>query len=288
MFAKWSINDSCNLSCPYCIANETHTKVLSFEDQCRVLDKFNELGVTVVDFFGKEPLLNDRIFKLYDYAKSKGYPFHFIFISNGVNLKQFTPDILAREFTSFTISYEGNRGGRNYTFDLNDLTPFVEQGVPVEISIDVHRKNKEEVVKLLPLLSEYGVSSVYLKPIVPVGELSLFIEDSFSITPSEYLSLIEEVYPMSFPFDVVFSVPFTFNNLLPKLPRALPSFYYYLDEVCHAGENRLFVSCDGEVFGCGASYYANAKGHSCDFLTTPLDDILSIIKSKGERLCLLK
>jgi MoaA/NifB/PqqE/SkfB family radical SAM enzyme len=63
----------CNNRCTFC-ATGTRTQVDGdFERQRELLVKYRKLGVTLLDFDGGEPTLNERLFQLVGFAKKIGY-----------------------------------------------------------------------------------------------------------------------------------------------------------------------------------------------------------------------
>ena len=287
-FAKWAINDRCNLKCPYCLAENKDVQELSFPNLCRIMDKLYYLGVRYIDFFGKEPLLNDTMFSLIRYADSKGYNFSYSFISNGKNLKKFTEDIIDCDFTTFTISYDGGYGGREFLFDLRDLKPFLDRDIPVCFSIDVHRNSVDHLTTICEELISGGAFSLYFKPIIAhtnsIGDSS----DSFYLSQDEYLDCVTKVVSKFEGFPLIFSFPFTFNRVAKKaLDLKSETTRILTDFVCKSGNGNVFIASNGDAYGCGVTYYDNKGNHCINFLSASDSDFESLKSDGTTRFCVV-
>lgn len=282
-FVKWAFNDRCNLRCPYCLADNDTIQELSFPDLCRIMDRLHELGAECIDFFGKEPLLNDTMFSLIDYAHSKGYCFEYSFISNGKNVRKYTNEIIDCGISSFSISYDGGYGGREFIFDLNYLSPFIENNIPVGFSIDVHRNNFEHLSEICSELISGGASILYFKPIIQHPNSGSDSADSFYLNQYEYLDCIKGIIDNFEGFPLKFSFPFIFNRVAKeaiKLESSTTSIFP--DFSCNAGDEMIFIASNGDAYGCGVNYYDNPGKHCINFLSAS-DSDFELLKSDGTR-----
>lgn len=287
-FAKWAFNERCNLRCPYCLADNDKVHELSFPDLCKVMDKLHALGVEYIDFFGKEPLLNDTMFSLIDYADSKGYCFRYTFITNGKNVRKYTKEIIECGFSSFTISYDGGYGGREFIFDLKDLEPFIEEDIPVGFSVDVHRNNVDHLENICSELISGGASSLYFKPIIPHVKSASKSADDFYLAQDEYLDCVRRIVDKFEGFPLKFSFPFVFNKVAKEaLVLESETTSIFTDFKCDSGNGTIFIASNGDAYGCGVTYYDNRGNHCINFLSAS-DSELELLKSDGtRRLCVV-
>ena len=279
---KWFVNDRCNLNCPFCFVSDMKKGRQSLSEQFLVLDKLHSEGVKYVDFFGKEPLLDDTIFKIMEYGRSKDYDFIYSFISNGKNLKKYTKDIIDSPCRSFTISYDFCSGDRVYQFDLKDLLPFKDKSFFIELSVDVHSGNSHRILTEInePLL--YGVNSLYFKPITPFGKEE--IKDS-CITEDNFVNFISEVFDrMSADYEnLSIKIPYTFKDLT----KFGDSPYFITEPVCLAGKTHFCINSDGVAYGCVAQCGTGNTKNSCDYLKTSEEELYNILSNhkNRERMC---
>ena len=275
---KWSINDSCNLRCPFCIAEKPPEKQLDAEIQFKMLDKMHDMGVTSIDFFGKEPFLNDRIFVLMDYCRDKVYPFSFSAITNGINLDKYKDLLILSPLRRLTISHDGFANARQKVLTFKEIRDLVSEYFFVEVSLDILRSNYRDSKSIvIRLFEEARVSSVYVKPIIAVGALSDNIESDYALTEAEFGIVCKELRGIP---NVTISIPFRFPKLTQKY-KDNPVFY--CDPVCTCGDY-IFVDNLGTAFGCGEVAYTS-RSRGCHFLSTPPEDILKTIQTSGRRVC---
>ena len=278
MYLKWAINDFCNLQCPFCIAEKEPVPTLPIETHFDMLDKMNDMGVTSIDFFGKEPLLDDRIFRLMDYSRDRKYPFSFSAITNGINLPKYKKELILSPIRRLTISHDGFAKVRQKVLTYEVIREFVDAYFFVEITFDILKSNYKTARKtVLDFFNEAGVASVYVKPIIALGELSEVIKSDYAVVENEYASVCKQL--MKIP-GVTMSVPFRFHNMTQKYkddPR------FFCDPYCTCG-SIIFLDCEGTAYGCGEVAYTSKK-RGCDFLKTPKQEIGQIISTIGKRVC---
>ena len=272
---KWSVNNSCNLKCPFCFA-DYKSKVLTLEEDFRILDKLYEIGVINIDFFGKEPLLDDTIFRIMSYGEERGYSrFNYSFITNGVNLEKYKDAIISSPCRDFTVSYDF-RNVRKFNVPICLIEKFPDD-IHIEFTIDVHKDGyKDLAFKVMELDSQWVVDSFYFNPIMPLKG------DSFdAITEDEYEEFIgmlpEDLLDIS-----MVKIPFEFSRLTKKYA---DNPHFFTHPQCTAGTNHFFIDSDGLVYGCNMSCMTGNKKQSCDFLTSDLDTIVNTIKTCGRREC---
>lgn len=279
---KWAINNRCNLRCSYCMMEGTECgEELSYESKKRCLDKIHNMGVSKIDFFGKEVLIDDTMFKLMEYTKNKGYNITFSMISNGVNLEKYYKDIINSPLIFVTFSYDC--GVERLTYFSEETLIKVAKSKYVEITIDVHKLNIHKVVNSMKYLEGLGVSSICITPIIPLGGKYENIIKDFHLSEKDIENLYYTITSTKFNMDITFTVPFQYTNLSRMLEGKK---YCMTDNYCTAGETHGFLASDGVMYGCVSQYCANNKSNSCDFLSTPIDEIHKIIGSGGIRQCI--
>ena len=275
---KWSINDECNLRCPFCIAEKPIERQSDLSTQLKMVDKMYEIGVTSIDFFGKEPFFNKRIFEIMDYCKQKHYPFRFSAITNGINLIKYKSDLMLSPLRRVTISHDGFVGNRQRVLTHQEIFDISREFFFVEISLDILKANHKKAYKLVcDFFDEAAVSSVYVKPIIPVGALTTTIKSDYAISEDEYEIVCESLKVLP---NVKLAVPFRFARLTKKYQH---DFRFSCDPVCTCGD-MIFIDSTGVAYGCGEVLYTSRK-RSCSFLETPLNEMMDIISTDGKRVC---
>lgn len=91
----WNLTKQCNLNCLHCYANagNKNPDELTLEEKLKVIDIFDEAGVTMIAFSGGEPLMSKDFWKVAEYAGKKGM--YTTIATNGTLLTKSVVDRLA-------------------------------------------------------------------------------------------------------------------------------------------------------------------------------------------------
>lgn len=281
---KWSINDRCNQRCPYCMLEGYLSSESPFREKLEILDKLHSMKILDIDFFGREPLIDMEIFDIIKYSKTKGYNFNFTFITNGVNLDKFTPmyEIINLGIKKFSVSYDGGYGGRPFNCSLSTIKYYINEGVRVEIALDVHKKNKDYIKEMYTQFKEIGVSGVYLTPISYYGKTNREILKDYAIDNDEFMEVITQIINNKIKVNSYVWFPFGYEIPDVKFPLW---FDAEVETKCTAGVNSFYISSSGVAYGCVSVSYCNYEGAHCDFLSTPVEELQEKIKTKSLRMC---
>ena len=265
---KWSINNRCNLHCPFCFADEYFTEN-SLEDKFKIIDKLYSDGIPHIDFFGKEPLLDDTIFKLCEYIEEKySILMSTSLITNGVNLKEYSEDIIKHySIIEVTVSYDLGVT-RQFAVDLSDLKYLKDNEVLTEITIDLQKDN---VDKIKNFEWETFANTLYINPIYSKS-------GNYTLTKSEFEDFLKTYEGND---RVTVRIPFEYGNIV------IPDHKYKLhqDTKCSAGREHLFIASDGKCYGCNMCAFNHKEEYSCDYLSTSLEDIQKICSSRSNERC---
>lgn len=280
-FAKWAVNNRCNLNCPFCVMSDIKDRELSFEDKKKVMDKLYSMGVKSIDFFGKEPLVDETVFYLMEYASMKGYNFEYSLITNGVNLDWYYDIILASPCSSITVSYDFSVE-RSFQTSLGLLGELSRYKF-VELSIDVHKGHDKEIFKGVKEVHKKGIKSIYVKPILPygsnAGNVSPMTEREFELFCNKLIKIKKRPY-------LFISVPFEYPSMTTCYEGVSGgTFQYFTDKHCSAGCDKMYIGCDGTVYGCGMIACNGIKTNTCNILTSDMETIESTIRTNGCRMC---
>lgn len=280
---KWSINNRCNLSCPYCFA-DSYFKENTFGEKCKIIDKLYSIGVTNIDFFGREPLFDDTMFRLINYMETTEQLFNLSFITNGKNLLRYKKDIINCFYiTQFAVSYDF-MVSRKFNIDPTMLREFEDNGIMVEVTIDLQRYNKDKIYGFIE--SRY-VEYVTLNPIIPMGNNDLGAKNVM-ISLQELLEIIDNLQTLvtDKTSKVYVNVPYRMSTGFDTSKFYNKNVVINFEPVCTCGIDHAFISSDGFIYGCNSAAY-NHSNKCCNFLQTDVEEIEKIIKcEKGKRECL--
>lgn len=171
--AKVYVNDKCQFSCKHCFIGckpKNLSEHLTLNEWDEVIKQLSENGVNHIDFFGKEPLYDDKVFFLMDTCKKLNITYSVV--TNGVNVKEYIRELEAYK-PEVVLSVE-NLGSTKYRnsgkFIEDNIKLLLLSGVPVSITVDLSYSNFKGLKKLITKLYKLGVRKVYVKPIRPFGE----------------------------------------------------------------------------------------------------------------------
>lgn len=261
--AKLAINNTCNIKCPFCLMTGVNDNEKATADFGEIIAKLISFGIRHFDFFGKEPLLDDTAIQLME--KFDGIEgISFSIITNGKNLAKYADRLIGiKNLQSVTVSYDGGFL-RPFKVGAEVIEYLISNGMPVEISLDVHNENWIYINKFLKTFFDWGVSSVLVKPIEDWGGC----DKRYSIPESLYDTVISEATNGCFPIPpTTFSIPYKHFFLTRKYSEL---FRYKsaelggnvtidIDPVCTSGMSSVFVNYDGKVYGCGNCAYENKE-----------------------------
>lgn len=281
IFAKWALNNRCNLNCPFCVMSDIKDIELSFDDKKRVMDKLHSLGVKSIDFFGKEPLVDDTVFNLMDYATMSGYNFEYSLITNGVNLERYFDDLLMSPCDRITVSYDFSVE-RSFQTSLDTLSELSKEKF-IELSIDVHKGHEKEIFKGVKEVYRKGISSIFVKPILPYGSTASNVdpmtEREFEIFCNKLIKVKNRPY-------LSISVPFEYHSMTTCYEGVYGGTFQYLtDKRCYAGCESMYIACDGTIYGCGMIACNGIKSNTCNIFTDDMETIERTIRTNGCRMC---
>lgn len=289
--AKVCINNTCNLNCPYCLMSGIkHTgTVMSEEQLISSIEKLYSFGIKEFDLFGKEPLFDDRAVNVLKHFKSYK-DMKFSMITNGKNLDKYADLLLGSQLTQLTVSYDGG-AYRSFTVSDDTINYLLCNGLPVEVSIDLHNKNWYDLNKMLRKFYYLGVPTVYVKPIEDWGGC----DNSYSISEDLYSSVISEVTTSEYPIPLtVFSIPYKHTKLIKKFSDMfkfdIPQYSnrpirFELDSVCTSGYTSVYLNSDGRVYGCGTCAYERPMtGYKLDSISS-YKELKSLVCSFSGRNC---
>lgn len=263
--AKLYINNVCNARCSHCYLS--HLPEKSSLDICEVIDILAEYGITYIDFFGKETLVNDKVFSYIRYLKDNYPHIDYGMITNGININKYKEE-LVKYVPELSISLESfNPISRPLPKDLKgDISYLVNHGVEVSISLDLMTSNYNEILDIVRTLDSWGVATVYIKPIFEIGETK---DKSIFVSPKQMRVLIEQLVRINRKLDcnIIFEMK---QPHLIGLRDNEPTFYEELIEeiidngeyvykdlrldlefYCRRYQEVIAISPHGNVLGCG-------------------------------------
>ncbi|MFH2145460.1 MAG: radical SAM protein [Candidatus Omnitrophota bacterium] len=251
-----SITNRCNLKCrmcdiPLCSLGELETDLWK-----RILRDISQTGVQTVVFSGGEPLLREDICALVTEAKNNNM--NACLTSNGYLLDDACAQKLAQaKINVVNISIEGTeathdylRGRGAYGRAISALKNLKKHGIETTIAATVSRYNLKELICIMELAHEIGVTTVRFQPFSRI-----FLKDNtpeaqkFFISKDESVKLrrdIEAIIDLSARYRIA-------TNPVNYL-RRIPGYLSEEEKLASGGCSALWTSCPvnarGDIFPC--------------------------------------
>lgn len=257
-----SLTGQCNLKCRHCMAQDISQEEdkLSYSRILQLLDEFDQYGLKVLKFSGRETTLHPKFWDILEYATSKR--FAVTLLTNGklleVSNMRKLHAIKKRRKRGFNVSisldgfdresHEFIRGDGTFDVTVNNIINLISNGFIPCINTVIHKKNYKNIDKMIKFLMDLGVQYITLSMLMEIGEMKENNEialDDFEIS--------EAIIDMS---DVVV-------NYKDKLTITLDTKHLKTDKlntpsenlgwgknVCPAGISSVFINHNGDVYPC--------------------------------------
>lgn len=257
------VSQACNMACSYCFAGEgTYGKpsLMSTEIGKSSLDIANELGISSIQFFGGEPLLNFNLIKeLVHYAEKSNFRFSYGIITNATLITEEIADFFQRYDFEVTVSLDGPKrvhdtcrrlksGAGSHDLVVGGIKQLNRRRVKLAIELTYSKRYKEKAMmdEILDYVTKF--SKVVIGGYVCPAEFSKF---SFQEDPSR-----EELRKI-----MISTVDYIFNKVQKGIPIKELAIYdcvkYLLSPqkrirklICRDIATRITVFSNGDVYPC--------------------------------------
>ncbi|MBE6525281.1 MAG: radical SAM protein [Thermoplasmata archaeon] len=210
MVISVDVTDRCNLRCRHCF-NNSGTRVegqeLSEEELLKLSEEIVELDPLAVCICGGEPLLRkDVVYKMGSILKNRENTgdLSLNMVTNGIlmdaevsrNLKEIGFNLIQVSVDGFRESHDWMRN-KEGAFDsaIDAIKYLYSEGLKVGVACAPTIKNIRDIPELIGLLSELGVSSFRMQPIMPLGRATNIIE--FFPSDIDYVKLSRKLKQIS-------------------------------------------------------------------------------------------
>jgi radical SAM protein with 4Fe4S-binding SPASM domain len=254
--AEIRLTKACNLSCRHCSvsAGAKCEDELTFEELKEIINQLSDLGAIYVVFTGGEPLLNNNLTHLVQYAVSKGL--RVSIDTNGTLLSSEKAVALKNAGVSaIQVSIDGDRtvhdsirGKGAFEKAVNGIRNSIQREIYTTINFTISRLNQNDLPSVIKLSKELGAKKLTMERFTPTGRGKGIME--MALDPKEFKNSLKTlsnakgiITNSTDPLTV-----FTKEGLLQS---------YSDDELrervcggCTAGIAAITISYDGEVYPC--------------------------------------
>lgn len=250
--AEVHFTERCNGKCVYCAysCNDMGMEEMPMEVWLRVFNEMEKMHMLSVVISGGEPTLYPYFKELFSVIRDK--PIRFSVLTNGTLIDDELASLFAADNIHVSVSLDGAeagyhdpfRGHSSFKKALAGLHKLAKHKVSFGLSTTLHKRNVNQVEKIVELGLQLGARSISFGIAEPIGRAEH--TQDFLLTGDETIrawARIDEIksqYRDRLLIDSSKDVMFEEAKLSEDLD------YVY----CNAGTSRLTIASDGQVYPC--------------------------------------
>lgn len=196
------INNQCQFKCTHCFYGfENTTRPIMSKDMFKkAIDEAVKFGIENIHFSGKEPFFNTDIFEYMKYIDDNytGVLTYDV-VTNGVTIPKYRSYLrecknLRRIYLSVDNLGDTVIRPTSKTI-MNSIEVLLEEGIDIQIFLDVHKDNYLEIPHIIKRLYEKGIYSYHVRNVLPIGS-GKSLDNIISV--EEYNHLFVELCQLNF------------------------------------------------------------------------------------------
>jgi radical SAM protein with 4Fe4S-binding SPASM domain len=193
----------CNLECAhcYCSSSPTAPRGLPTPQLYSLIDQAAAMGAIYLDITGGEPLLRKDIFDILVHAQTRGLITSLF--TNGTPVTTTVAQRLAKchiasiqtSLDALSPALHDRFRGRSGAFQqtIRGITRLREAGIPVSVTVMVHRHNIHELKALTDFIANTLRVPFRLDRVIPAGRAAS--NDTIALSAPEFYQRVRELYP---------------------------------------------------------------------------------------------
>lgn len=272
---QWHLTAKCDNHCSYCYMYDSDSYIqelkneLEIKECIKIIDDFSNMlkrwGISgIINFTGGDPLLKPEIFDLINYAVKNMLYVGILGNPNKLNLKT-AKKLKKAGIARYQVSIDGLektndsfRGKENFQDSIRAIRLLNKVGISSVVMFTLSEQNANELIDVINLVANEGVSVFDFARIVPIGS-GKNLKESI-LTPQryhalllrileEYKKILEKNQHIHFGRkDPLWKLLYSELGLLkhPSVPENKDLIY----GGCAIGINHLSILADGTVYPC--------------------------------------
>lgn len=245
MIAHISATNACNLSCPYCYANDNNKNPdMSYSEYKQVIDICDSKSLLMLYWSGGEPFCNPNFIDLLQYASQKNF-FQNV-ITNGTLLDKSTISQLKKiPHLGMGVSLNGIWDeDENSMLSLQNASELIRQGIQTRVHVVLLRADIEHLENIINRCIEHNICNIKIGYEMPIGKLSnMELSNYFTKIKSAFynLSRLREKYK---------GINLQLQSDYSILDSNTSKIFTKRFSSCEAATSELFIDNDGSVYPC--------------------------------------
>lgn len=252
VFIDLSLNNYCNLHCPYCYMDaktREEGESLSIEDFELLLQQMVKNRVIQVALGGGEPTMHPNFIEILRKLRIEGDIIP-NYTTNGSNLSPKIIEATKKYCGAVAVSYSEDRLDQT----INTVKEFVRNGIKTNLHIVLLRSHIPKLTKITETFAKLGISNVVLLLFKPIGRGHLLQEEVLDIKNKQSLSLeIVKIINLRKKYNIKLSIDacsvFAVKNF-PFLPESIQG--------CTGGIYSCYIDWNLQMKPC--SFMQDVKG----------------------------
>ncbi|MCP5108200.1 MAG: radical SAM protein [bacterium] len=256
-YFQWHFIESCNLRCSHCYQKDY--AFVDLEDE-KILEIAHTLDYTLkkwnrdgrISLTGGEPFLRkELLLKLLDFFENSPNFYWMGILSNGILVDEEIADRMKpfKKLKEIQVSIDGAdagshdsiRGEGSFDKAVNAVKLLKRKGFTVSIMFTLHKRNRDEPLRIIDLAHDLGVDYLTIERIVPNNQDDIHI---FYMEPGELKETYEAIYQKKLEIE---------KRSQLKVRVSRPLWCLVGDEAggfCPAGFTSLSILHDGTILPC--------------------------------------
>ena len=256
-----NVTNACNLTCLTCYQSSgalshhelTLREITELMQQIRAFAPTNEPQTIILT--GGEPLMRPDIWDICQKGRELGLRINLI--TNGTLITEEVTQQVASHVDQVQVSLDGMergndiiRGKGSFKHAVRGIEALLNAGIVPSVGIVATRINCTEIAALLHFLTEYDITKVRIRPVIPQGRGSAN-RLQLVMTNTQYQELIQSIYEEGFSSNPYFLKTERFTDIVEAPVNNAKG--------CPAGWRMVSISSTGDVYPCIAGHIPALK-----------------------------
>ena len=317
-----NLNNDCQLNCKHCYHNNNPlvSPKLSDEELISAIRSAVNYGIDSIHFCGKEPLYDDRVFRITKAVKDEFPQVRVSLVTNGINVPLYINDIMNAGFETVFLSVGDEFADNTGSARPNSVNRVIKSAVelltlsevPVHLFYDLTPDNISNTIRNIKYWSSnFGVKYFDVRTIRLTGcaedSEKLRLEDIYKL----HQELITELYGDEVVILNIGACPYTYDILFDDSEDSFPlrflidycasmgdnrvtnNYILYAEMYCNRYFGQVTLTADGYVLGCAMEcsvreYNKTSPGNVrendfCDLVRKGIEQSIAVNESQSNK-----